>query len=412
MTQYLSGLREKADSFTMASNESLDDDDQEPVSSFVSMNMSGRFAGKEIRRYGQQIIKYIIEEKDIGLFFGQQTNFRPSLPRHFDYIGNSRAFMVYNKRHFKVCDEKQYRHYLRDLELQGRLPRHYLPEPNFVVVKVKTRSKTSPRMEFIALSVLTDECMGKLRATSQMRKILAFVENVSILEQLPVVISGTFRLNSEDAKDVMSETLRTCGYLPSNKRRAIRASNFFVTSRVIGLSNVKPIVCSKIELPGEGDGDKWVNPEDVFYWDPVIATLDSVPERPDKKRRMANSPSYGYTPTSEFPGTPLGFSSGIPLGLSSGIPLGLSSGIPLGLPPMLVEPPLPPEAREVNEVVRTTSVTPVEGSTDQADGNATKLSNGDMSLAVPDGGVMKRIPSYVELYDEELMESNAVCYMQ
>ena len=41
-------------------------------------------------------------EKDIDLFFGQQTVFRPSLPDHFELVGTNKAFLTYDRRIFKV----------------------------------------------------------------------------------------------------------------------------------------------------------------------------------------------------------------------------------------------------------------------------------------------------------------------
>ena len=333
-------------------------------SQFVSMNMAGRFNGLEIKRYGQQVVKHILTEKDIALFFGQQTNFRPAMPKYFEYIGNTRAFLVYNKKQFKVCDEKQYRHHLRDLELQGRLPRHYLPETNFVVCKIKTRSHNKPRAEFIAVSWLTDECMGKLKASSQLKKLLAFVENLSELEQLPVVVGGTFRLALEDAKQLMTPNFRCCGYLPANKRREVRSSSFYICSRSLRMADVKPIVCSKIDIAENVKSERWLNPEDAFYWDPVICTF------------VRGTPS-------------LGFGSAPQLALA---------------PEVLVDIP---EQTELSK-----SVTQLNNGGGHQNGNL--LTDGHTSMSVPDDidGDIKRIPSYVELYDEELMESNAVCYMQ
>lgn len=346
-------------------------------SQFVSMNMAGRFNGQEIKRYGQQVIKHILTEKEIGLFFGQQTNFRPALNKYFEYIGNTRAFLVYNKKQFKVCDEKQYRHHLRDLELQGRMPRHYLPETNFVVCKVKTRSHNKPRAEFIAVSWLTDECMGKLRASSQLKKVLAFIENISMLEQLPVIVGGTFRLTLEDAKELMTPGFRCCGYLPANKRREVRTSSFYICSRSLKLHEVKPIVCSKIDLAENDKSERWLNPEDAFYWDPVIANF-----------------VRGYESRAVSP----------------------DLLTPLPPPPTLT---LPPTTEVVTEIVR--EIVPMGSMNGQHNGNAPQVvvekSASALSLAAAADaddldGEIRRIPSYVELYDEELMESNAVCYMQ
>ena len=61
-----------------------------------------RFTAKELKALGQQVLKLLLMEKDVDLFFGQQTVFRPSLPDCFDLVGTNKAFLTYDKRLFKV----------------------------------------------------------------------------------------------------------------------------------------------------------------------------------------------------------------------------------------------------------------------------------------------------------------------
>ena len=60
------------------------------------------FTAKELKPLGQQVLRLLLNEKDVDLFFGQQTVFRPSLPECFDLVGTNKAFLTYDKRIFKV----------------------------------------------------------------------------------------------------------------------------------------------------------------------------------------------------------------------------------------------------------------------------------------------------------------------
>ena len=63
-------------------------------------------------------------------------------------------------RLFKVVDERHYRHFLRDLQQVGRLPYHYLPEQNYVILKMQLRP--IPDVHFLAMSWVTDQCHGQV----------------------------------------------------------------------------------------------------------------------------------------------------------------------------------------------------------------------------------------------------------
>lgn len=244
----------------------------------LSINISGRFNGREMKCYGQEVLKHILLDKSVAICFGQQTSFKPDLPYGYEYMGGTKAFMLYNTSTILAGDEKNYKFYLRDLELQDRLPRYYLPETNYSICKMKT--KNNP-LEFIAMSWLTDECMGKHKSISQFKKVCAFIDNLEQVEELPIVLSGTFRVDYQTAKEIVPPDFRVCSYFPSNKRRNMRHSNFFICSRSLTFADLKPVVCGKMDIAngnGKRNGSKLINPEDVFYWDPCIALLKKKPD--------------------------------------------------------------------------------------------------------------------------------------
>lgn len=245
----------------------------------LAMNLSGRFAGREIRRFGHAVLGALLTEKNVDLMFGQQTNFKPKLPEHYDMIGTPRAFLSYNKARIKACDEKQYRSKLRDLQFSRKLPFHYLPLQNFTLTKFKTRK--TPAVEFIAISWLTDETLGRTRKIGMFKKLMSFVVNISKIEELPIIIGGTFNITLEDASDCLPDGYCCYGYIPENARRSIRSADFFICPSSMRLENVKPIICANLEI--EECSEMWLNPEDAFYCDPVRATLVGEKQRHEQK---------------------------------------------------------------------------------------------------------------------------------
>ncbi|ELU07636.1 hypothetical protein CAPTEDRAFT_211677 [Capitella teleta] len=241
--------------------------------SMVTMNLSGRFKGREIRRYGQDVLTYILNNHTVSVFFGQQMNFRPSLPDKYAFEGGTRAFIYYDKTVFRGCDEKQYRHYLKDMENKGRLRRYYLPDSNFVVVKM--RGRQNPRNKFLAISWMTDECQGKLKSLNLVRKLLSFAADLCAIEEMPVVVAGTFRITLEEAQNVVYtefEGFRVYGYMATRPKRMLRMSNFFFTAKPVRMEDVRPLLCSKIDIACPMS-ERWLNPEDAFYWDPAFAKV-------------------------------------------------------------------------------------------------------------------------------------------
>lgn len=111
------------------------------ISNIVSANFSGRFSGQEVKNLGQAFISHIVTARGVNLVFGQQINFRlTQLPENFEHIGGQRAFILYNRKQFQANDEMQYRHFLRDLEIKGRIPKYFLPESNYSLCKLKSKT--------------------------------------------------------------------------------------------------------------------------------------------------------------------------------------------------------------------------------------------------------------------------------
>ena len=259
----------------------------------LAMNLSGRFKGREIQLLGERVINTILTEKSIGVFFGQQTNFLPEFPEGYSLVGGTKAFLVYDNRLFRAFDDKRFRDKLKDLQLMGKLPFHYLPYQNYAICKLQSRR--DPSMEFIAMSWVTDECFGYMRSASMLKKLSLFISNLSLVEELPVIVAGSFRVAFDDACDLLPEDLSCFSYQPKGPRRALRASTYFITTRSAGVYNVEPVVTANIDLSMDhGPGDHWLNPEDAFYCDPVLATLDLQGDNlSDASREDATGGSQG-----------------------------------------------------------------------------------------------------------------------
>ena len=264
----------------------------------AAMNLSGRFAGGEIRRFGQAVIANVLIEKDVDLMFGQQANFKPRLPSNYVMLGSHKAFLAHNNLRVKACDDKQFRMKLRDLQFAGKLPFHYLPQHNYTVTKVKTRHTTP--VEFIAVSWLTDEGQGRVRNMSWFKKLMNFVVNLSAFEELPVVVGGTFQISLEDASEILPPNFCCYGYVPQNMRRTVRASDFFVCSQSVRLEGVRPVICANLHM--EECPDAWLNPEDAFYCDPVRATLINEKQTSDCKIMARRSTSENNLRRDELDG--------------------------------------------------------------------------------------------------------------
>ena len=105
-----------------------------------------------------------------------------------------------------------------------------------------------PGVHFLALSWVTDQCHGQVRATSIFRKLMQFAANLSALEEIPIIVGGTFNLSPEEAMDCLPEGFVCHGYDPHNKRRIARASNFFLASEELMMRDVKPLSCAHLDL--------------------------------------------------------------------------------------------------------------------------------------------------------------------
>jgi len=62
-----------------------------------------------------------------------------SLPVDMELIGGQRAFILYKRSLFESTDDLQYRHFLRDLELKGRIAKYFLPESNYALCKLHSK---------------------------------------------------------------------------------------------------------------------------------------------------------------------------------------------------------------------------------------------------------------------------------
>ncbi len=301
-------------------------------SSFVTMNMAGRFTGREIKRYGQDVIKHILRRYTVGIFFGQQINFKASLPNNFEQVGLNKAFLYYNRKLFRACDERQYRHFLRDLHLRGQMPQHYLPQGNYVICKLRYRHK--PWTELLAISWLTDERQAKVKNTGQLKKVVNYACRLAEVEEMPVVIGGTFRLSQKEVEAEMDGQLCAYTYKPCTPRRKSRMCNVFVCSTPLKMKEVKPLACAKMDVQCQNTA-KWINPEDVFYWDPVLADLLMPIETPFPSESPSPNTSVSSIPKI-FPARP----NKIPPPKPSPIPRRAPAGVFLPtapVPPMILD---------------------------------------------------------------------------
>jgi len=62
-----------------------------------------------------------------------------SLPGNMELIGGPRAFILYDRSQFETVDDLQYRHYLRELEITGRVAKNFLPESNYALCKLHSK---------------------------------------------------------------------------------------------------------------------------------------------------------------------------------------------------------------------------------------------------------------------------------
>lgn len=244
-----------------------------PGTTILTWNMCGRFRGKEVKEYGDTVLEVILNEKQVDLLLGQQISYLPSLSDQYCFVGGQKAFLVYNVNAFRCCDERQFRLKIRDLQVLGKLPYHYLKDQNFTVCKLQ--SKIQPGLEFLALSWHTDECMGDVRSANILKKLSHLAYNLSLIEEMPIIIGGTFRMTGMGVQENLDSEFHCFDYEFANARRAIRASDCFVTSRQVSLTDVSPLLLGRMEVSPQLGFRKhfWVSPEDIFYFDPVMGYL-------------------------------------------------------------------------------------------------------------------------------------------
>lgn len=59
-------------------------------------------------------------------------------------------------------------------------------------------------VSFLAMSWMTDETKDVLLCLNLLRKVLSFAANLCAIEEMPVIIGGTFRLTLDEIKQVKS----------------------------------------------------------------------------------------------------------------------------------------------------------------------------------------------------------------
>ena len=236
----------------------------------VIMNLSGRFNNSENRIIGQHVVTQIIMEKNVALFFGQQSSFIPTVPAHYKVIGLKKAFLVYNKSRF-LCKEEAFNQKLRDLQKKEKFPQHYLSYHNYAACILTSVKRMSSKLSFIALSWVTDEAIGQTKCISTFKKLMTFVRTLSEYESLPIIVGGSFRITPDEAVKWLPDGYKCYSYRPETPRRAARAASFYITSSSILMESIIPLACGNIDAPRSTH--TWVNPEGALYCDPVLATV-------------------------------------------------------------------------------------------------------------------------------------------
>ena len=236
----------------------------------LSMNLSGRFAARELKIYGQRALQYLLEKENVALLFGHLAGFKMSPMENYEYIGTNKAFFLFNTDVLRGGDDKQFKQLVRNLQFRGKLSHNYVQENSFAVCKFRARH--DPLLQFIAISWPSDECDSRLKIKNNFKHMIRFAADLAYLEQLPIVIGGTATSIPTDLVSSMHHDFEFYGYKYANARRAARASEFYVlSSGSIRLTEVKPVICGKIDL--NKDSHIWKTPEDFFYYDPVKAVL-------------------------------------------------------------------------------------------------------------------------------------------
>lgn len=371
------------------------------VANLLSMNLGGKLKGEEIKALGESFMDYMITSKKINLIFGQQCSFRfMQVPDACEFVGNQRALMIYNKKYLQANDESQYRHFLRDLEMRGRLPRYYLPEANYALCKMK--SKVIHDVSFLAMSWMTDDTKDTLLCLNLLRKVLSFAANLCAIEEMPIVIGGSFRLTLHQVKQVVYnefEGFRCYGYKSKKSRRHSRMADIFISCPPLKLDDVKPIVCHKIEGKQKNQAyGKWFNPEEAFFYDPVFAKMNlrtgtSVMSSPSSPRALSPTLLENFDPTEAFTRNDCTYT---PLHKRE-----VFDSAEKTLKMLLAE------SERIKELVN------------EAEHKSKHILGTSQGHNLLNGGAtdkkesnLVKSPSYVDLYDEDLIETNNICYMQ
>ena len=263
----------------------------------VVMNFSGRFNNLENRVIGQHVATQVLVEKNAAVFFGQQSSFLPKVPKYYKSVGLKKAFIAYDTHKFTCLDDKLFQLKIKERQQSKKMPLHYLSDNNYAAIQL--RSKFLPRVSFIALSWVTNESLGQTRSLSTFKKLMGFIKNLEEIENIPIIVGGSFRLTPDVAVDWMPPGFTCYSYVPETPRRAVRAASFFVCSDSLMMEGIRPLSCGNIEAPKAAH--RWVNPEDALYCDPVLATV--IPPRSreatrniPKLERMMRTPTLVEPP--------------------------------------------------------------------------------------------------------------------
>lgn len=189
----------------------------------------------------------------------------------------------------------------------------------------------------------------------------------------------------------------------------------FISCPPLRLDEVKPIVCTRLNSRGKNQAlTKWRNPEEAFFWDPVFAKMNlrtgtSVISSPTSPRPLSPFFMENRDPKEDFvPECPY-FATG-------------QNREAFDSPEKTLKLLLA-ESERIKELVNEAEVKSrqILGTSQQQN-----LVNGDRVdssklnvLTLQDGRMdldettnLTKVPSYVDLYDEELIETNKSCYLQ
>ena len=198
------------------------------------------------------------------------------LPDNYGYAGDTKTFIAYDSTKFSVSTTDQvYKRQLREKELRGQIPRRYFRDTNYTICRLHLVE--SPSTELVLVSWLTDESGNAMKNHTTFKQMTSFITSLARDEQVPVVVGGTFRLAAEYARSVAPKSFGVHGRAVEAK--ASRESSLFVCSDQLRFNAAVASCPSKLCV----EEDISVKTCDVFYWDPLFASVVvHVPLPPDE----------------------------------------------------------------------------------------------------------------------------------